>query len=298
VRAAVLRAVGAPLEAADVAEPEGADLVDVRAAGINFADVLIRRGAYPQMPELPYVPGSEVAGDLDGRRVLALTRGGGGYAQRAAVRPEWTFTLPDGVSYEEGAGFLLTFLTAYLPLLRQLRVGPRSTVLVHAASGGVGSAAVQLCRFAGARVLGTASTDEKRAVVRDLGAEPLGYDELDDVRVDIVIDPVGGDVFTRSLKLLEPLGSIVAIGYAGGAWQSVDPALLVGRNVAVHGLYLGRLMERRPDVVREAAQELIALWARGELRPLVGATFPLDRAEDAFRLIEERRHVGKVVLRP
>jgi NADPH:quinone reductase len=298
MRAAVLRAVGAPLETVDVPEPESAEVVDVRAAGINFADVLIRRGAYPQMPDLPYVPGSEVAGDLGGRRVVALTRGGGGYAERAAVQPEWTFPLPDGASYEEGSGFLLTFLTAYLPLVRQLRVGPRSTVLVHAASGGVGSAAVQLCRFAGARVYGTASSDEKRAVVRELGAEALGYDELDGVRADVVLDPVGGDVFTQSLKLLEPLGSIVAIGYAGGAWQPLDPALLVGRNIAVHGLYLGRLMERRREIVREAAQELIALWARGELRPLVGATFPLDRAEDAFRLIEERRHVGKVVLTP
>jgi NADPH2:quinone reductase len=298
MRAAVLGAVGAPLEAADVREPDGGDVVDVRAAGVNFADVLIRRGAYPQRPELPYVPGSEVAGDLDGRRVLALTRGGGGYAERATVQREWTFPLPDGASYEEGSGFLLTFLTAYIPLVRQLRIGPHSTVLVHAASGGVGSAAVQLCRFAGARVLGTASSQEKRQVIRELGAEPLGYDELDGVRVDVVLDPVGGDVFAESLKLLEPLGSIVAIGYAAGAWQPVDPALVVGRNVAVHGLYLGRLMERRPDVVREAAQELIALWARGELRPLVGATFPLERAEDAFRLIEERRHVGKVVLTP
>jgi NADPH2:quinone reductase len=171
-------------------------------------------------------------------------------------------------------------------------------VLVHAASGGVGSAAVQLCRFAGARVLGTASSAEKREVVRDLGAEPLGYDELDGVRVDVVLDPVGGDVFAQSLKVLEPLGSIVAIGYAGGAWQPVDPALVVGRNIAVHGLYLGRLMERRPEIVHEAAHELVALWARGELRPLVGATFPLDRAEEAFRLIEERKHVGKVVLTP
>ncbi|HEX7083061.1 MAG TPA: NADPH:quinone oxidoreductase family protein [Gaiellaceae bacterium] len=297
MRAVVLPAVGAPLELRDVPEPSGA-AVEVRAAGVNFADVLIRRGQYPQMPELPFVPGSEVAGDLDGRRVLALTRGGGGYAERAEVRAEWTFPLPDGVSYEEGAGFLLTFLTAYVPLVRQLRIGPHSTVLVHAASGGVGSAAVQLARFAGARVLGTASTDEKRAVVRKLGAEAVDYDEIDGVRADVVLDPVGGELFARSLRLVEPLGTIVAIGYAGGAWQQVDPALVVGRNIAVSGLYLGRLMERRPELVHECARELLALWGRGELRPLVGATYPLDRAEEAFALIEARRHVGKVVLVP
>jgi NADPH2:quinone reductase len=297
VRAVVLPAVGAPLELRDVPEPSGA-AVEVRAAGVNFADVLIRRGQYPQMPELPFVPGSEVAGDLDGRRVLALTRGGGGYAERAEVWAEWTFPLPDGVSYEEGAGFLLTFLTAYVPLVRQLRIGPHSTVLVHAASGGVGSAAVQLARFAGARVLGTASTEEKRAVVRKLGAEAVDYDEIDGVRADVVLDPVGGELFARSLRLVEPLGTIVAIGYAGGAWQQVDPALVVGRNIAVSGLYLGRLMERRPELVHECARELLALWGRGELRPLVGATYPLDRAEEAFALIEARRHVGKVVLVP
>jgi NADPH2:quinone reductase len=298
MRAVVLRAVGAALEPADMPEPQGPNVVEVRAAGINFADLLIRRGAYPQMPDLPFVPGTEVAGDLDGRRVLALTIGGGGYAERAAVQGEWVFELPDGASYEEGSAFLLTFLTAYIPLVRQLRITAASTVLVHAASGGVGSAAVQIARFAGARVLGTASSDEKRDVVRELGAEALGYDELDGVRADVVIDPVGGELFSRSLRLLEPLGTIVALGYAGGQWQPLDPALVVGRNIAVNGLYLGRLMEHRPQFVHECARELLALWGRGELRPLVGASYPLADAEEAFGLIEDRRHVGKVVLVP
>lgn len=293
----MLHDVGAPLALGDAPEPKGGDVVDVRAAGVNFADLLIRRGAYPQMPELPFVPGMEVAGDLDGRRVLALTHGGG-YAERAALPSEWTFPLPDGASYEEGAGFLLTFLTAYIPLVRQLRITPETTLLVHAASGGVGSAAVQIGRFAGARIVGTASTEEKRAVVRDLGADALGYDELEGVRADVVIDPVGGEVFTGSLRLLEPLGTIVPLGYAGGQWPPVDPAFLVGRNIAVSGLYLARLMAHRPSFVQDCARELLALWARGELRPLVGATYPLEQAEEAFGLIEARRHVGKVVLVP
>jgi NADPH:quinone reductase len=300
VRAVVLREVNGDLAVEDAPEPDGRDVVDVRAAGVNFLDVLVRRGRYPQMPELPHILGSEVAGDLDGKRVMALPRAsGGGYAERVAVDPRWTFELPGGASYAEGASFLMTFLTAFVPLMRLARPSPDSTVLVHAGSGGVGVAAIQLAKFAGATVIATASTDDKRAFARKQGADDVrGYDELDDVRADLIIDPVGGDVFARSLRLLNPLGSIVAIGFAGGVWQPVDPALVVGRNVSVVGFYLGRLMALRPDYVRECVEELVALWRRGALRPVVGAAFPLERADEAHALIERREHVGKVVLEP
>ena len=139
----------------------------VRAAGINFADVLIQQGRYPQPPELPTIPGGEVAGEVDGRRVIALpSLGGGGYAELVAVDERAVVPLPDGMSFEEGASFLTTFLTAWIPLTRQVRVGPGSTVLVHAAAGGVGSAAVQLAKHLGARVVATASTEEKREFAR------------------------------------------------------------------------------------------------------------------------------------
>jgi NADPH2:quinone reductase len=300
VRAVVLRGVDGDLAVEDVPEPDADSVLDVRAAGVNFADLLIRRGRYPQMPELPFVPGSEVAGDLDGRRVAALPRqSGGGYAERVAIDPQWAFELPSGATYAEGASFLLTFLTAYIPLERQVRLTPRTTVLVHAGSGGVGVAAIQVAKLAGARVVATASSDEKRAFALQQGAdEALPYEDVGDVRVDVVFDPVGGDVFAGSVKLLNPLGSLIAIGFAGGMWQPVDPALVVGRNVSVVGFYLGRLMALRPDYVRECAEELVALWGRGALRPVVGAEFPLDRADDAHALIEARKHVGKVVLTP
>jgi NADPH:quinone reductase len=300
VKAVVLHEVNGDLAVEDVPEPEGGDVVDVKAAGINFADVLMRRGRYPQMPELPYVMGSEVAGDLHGKRVAALPRhSGGGYAERVAVDPQWTFELPEQATYAEGASFLTTYLTAFIPLLRLVRPTPDSTVLVHAGSGGVGVAAIQIAKFAGATVIATASTDEKRAFARKQGADDVrGYDEFDDVRADVVIDPVGGDVFAQSLRVLNPLGSLVAIGFAGGQWQPVEPALLVGRNISVVGFYLGRLMALRPDYVRECVEELLALWRRGAFRPVVGATFPLDRAADAHALIEGREHVGKVVLEP
>jgi NADPH:quinone reductase len=300
VKAAVLHEVGGDLEIEEVAEPEGDAVVAVRAAGVNFADLLIRQGLYPQMPDLPYVLGSEVAGELDGRRVVAFTRvNGGGYAERVAVDLDWTFALPDDATFAAGASFLLTYLTAYIPLHRQTRVTPASTVLVHAASGGVGSAAVQLAKNLGARVIATASTPEKRAAARDNGAdEALGYDELDDVRADVVIDPVGGEVFTRSLSLLEPLGVIVAIGFADGLWQDPSVQWLVGRNAGVVGIYLARLMKLQPGYVRECAVELLGMWARGEIDPVVGARFALADAGAAHALIAERKHVGKVVLEP
>ena len=302
MKAVLLRELRAPLEYGEAPEPEPADgqvVVRVRAAGINYADVLVRRGEYPQPPPLPTVPGSEVAGELDGRRVAALT-GGGGFAELATADASWIVDLPDGASFAEGASFLTTFLTAWIPLTRQARVEPGKTVLVHAASGGVGSAAVQLARHLGARVVATASTPEKREVALSLGAEEAyGYDDFAErARADVVVDAVGGDVFERSLGVLNPLGAVVAIGYTAGMWPGVDPALVVGRNVAVIGFYLGRLMKLRPKIVQEAIGELAWLWREGIVRPVVGAELALADAEDAYRLIEERRHTGKVVLVP
>jgi NADPH:quinone reductase len=304
VRAVLLRETGGPerLELSEVPEPEAGEgevVVRVRAAGVNFADVLVRQGRYPQAPELPTVPGSEVAGEVDGRRVMALPRGGG-YAEALAVDERLVVPLPVRASFEEGAGFLLTFLTAWIPLTRQVRVRDGSVVLVHAGSGGVGSAAIQLAKHLGARVVATASTDEKRAVALEQGAdEAFAYDEFGEkVRADVVLDPVGGEVFTQSFGVLNPLGTVVALGFAGGWWEPLDPAPLVGRNLGLQGFYLGRLMRHSPELVREATGELLELWSSGAVKPLVGATFPLERAGEAHELIESRGHVGKVVLVP
>jgi NADPH2:quinone reductase len=266
---------------------------------VNFADVLVRQGRYPQPPELPTVPGSEVAGELDGRRVMALPRGGG-YAEAVAVDAGLVVPLPEGASFEEGAAFLLTYLTAWIPLTRQVRVGPGSVVLVHAGSGGVGAASIQLAKHLGAEVVATAGTEEKRAVALEQGADrAYGYDEFaGEVRADVVLDPVGGEIFERSFGVLKPLGSVVALGFAGGWWKPLDPAPLVGRNLSMHGFYLGRLMRHEPALVQEAVGELLELWGSGAVRPLVGATFPLEQAADAHALIEARGHVGKVVLVP
>lgn len=305
MRAIVIEATGGPeqLELRDVADPEPAEgetLVRVRAAGINFIDVLIRQGMYPQAPPLPTIPGVEVAGETpDGRSVIALLQGGG-YAELVSVDEGRLFPLPDGASFAEGAAFLLTYLTAWIPLTRQVRLEPGQTVLVHAGSGGVGSAAIQVARHLGARVVATASSEHKRQFALDQGAEATyAYEDFaEHVRPDVVVDPVGGAAFEASLGCLNPLGTLISIGYAGGWWQEINPALLVGRNIGIQGFYLGRLMARRPDVVAHAASELLDLWTDGAIRPVVGAEFPLERAADAHRLIGDRKHVGKVVLLP
>jgi NADPH2:quinone reductase len=303
LKAAVLPAVGGAFELRDVPDPvpqDGEALVRVRAAGINFLDVLIRRGRYPQMPELPAVLGYELAGELeDGTRVMALVTTGG-YAELAAVPRPSLVPLPEGASFAEGAGFVLTFLTAWVPLTRQVRLGEGQTVLVHAAAGGVGTAAIQVARALGARVVAAVGSPEKLELCHEQGAEEAYvYDELpDDLRVDVVLDPVGGDLFEAAVPRLRPLGTLVAIGYAGGPWPELQPSQLVGRNVGVQGVYIGRLLRHAPDVIAAATGELLELWRAGTIRPVVGAELPLAEVEQAHELVESRRSVGKVVLVP
>jgi NADPH2:quinone reductase len=303
LRAAVLPAVDGPFECREVPDPEPQDgqaLVRVSAAGINFLDILIRRGRYPQMPELPAVLGSEISGELeDGTRVMAIVPGGG-YAEVAAVDRSALVPLPDDASFAEGASFLLTFLTAYVPLTRQVRLRDDAVVLVHAAAGGVGTATIQVARALGARVVAAAGSEEKFSACLELGAdEAYVYDELpDDLRVDVVMDPVGGELFERAVGRLRPLGQLVAIGYAGGLWPELQPVQLVGRNVGVQGVYIGRLLRHAPDVIAECTRELLELWGAGAIRPVVGTELPLEEVERAHELVESRRSVGKVVLLP
>jgi NADPH2:quinone reductase len=303
LKAAVLPAVDAPLELREVEDPVPADgeaLVHVRAAGINFIDILTRHGRYPQMPDLPTVLGYELAGELeDGSRVMALATGGA-YAELAAVRRSSLVPLPDSASFAEGASFLLTFLTVYIPLTRQVRFEEERTVLVHAAAGGVGTAAIQVARALNAEVIAAVGSPEKLELCRELGAkEAYVYDDLpDDLRVDVVIDPVGGELFEAAAARLRPLGQLVAIGYAGGLWPELQPAQIVGRNIGVQGVYLGRLLRHAPDVVAAATRELLELWSSRRIRPVVGAEFPLADVEQAHELVESRRSTGKVVLLP
>jgi NADPH2:quinone reductase len=306
MRAAVLQGVGEPeqLVVQEVPEPDAGDgqaVVEVRAAGINFADVLIRRGMYPQMPEFPAVLGSEIAGELDGERVMGFVRGeGGGYAERVAVDSRWLMPLPASASFAEGAAFPMAFLTSWIPLTELVRIAFGSRVLITAAAGAVGTAALQIVRALNGKPIAAVGSAEKLELPRSLGAvEAVTYDEIGELeQVDAVFDLVGGEVFATSLGLLKPMGTAIAVGYAGGMWQEVNPAWLVGRNIGVHGFYLGRLIGRDPDRVERAAKDVLGLWEAGAVRPIVGAELPLADAAEAHRLIESRQSTGKVVLIP
>ena len=304
MRAAVLKGVGGPeqLVVDEVPDPEiaeGQAIVDVRAAGINFADVLVRIGQYPQMPELPTILGSEVAGELDGARVMGFGESGG-YAERVAVDPRWLLPLPASASFAEGAAFPMAFLSAWIPLTELLRIAFGARVLVTAAAGAVGTAAVQIVRALNGAPVAAVGSEAKFELPRSLGAaECVTYEQIGEVDpVDAVFDLVGGEIFAASLSLVKPLGTVVAVGYAGGLWEDVSPRWLVGRNIGVHGFFLDRLMTRRPDLVERSARDALRLWESGAVRPIVGAEFPLDEAAEAHRLIESRQSTGKVVLIP
>jgi len=305
LRAAVLRETGGPeqLVVEEMPEPEAAEgqvLVDVRAAGVNFADVLIRLGAYPQPPALPAVLGVEFAGDFGGARVMGLIMEGGTYAERVAVDRSWLFPLPASASFAEGAAFPMAFLTAWIPLTELVRIAFGARVLVTAAAGAVGTAAIQVVKTLNGAPIAAVGSEQKLDLVRSLGAvEAVTYEQMAELDpVDVVFDLVGGDVFARSLSLVKPLGTAIAVGYAGGMWQEVNPAWLVGRNIGVHGFYLGRLVGRNPDLVSRAAEDVLRLWEAGAVKPIVGSEFPLEQAGEAHRLVEERKSTGKVVLVP
>jgi NADPH2:quinone reductase len=194
----------------------------------------------------------------------------------------------------------MAFLTAWMPLTELVRIGFGARVLVTAAAGAVGTAAIQIVRVLNGAPVAAVGSAEKLDLPRSLGAvEAVTYEELGGLDpVDVVFDLVGGDVFAGALSLVKPLGSAIAVGYAGGMWQPLDPAWLVGRNIGVHGFYLGRLMGRDPELVARAANDVLRLWEGGAVRPVVGTELPLEDAAEAHRLIESRQSTGKVVLIP
>jgi NADPH2:quinone reductase len=294
--------------------PGAGVVIDVRAAGVSFPELLQTRGMYQLKPPLPFVPGSEVAGVVrsapDGAAVapgdpVAACCMLGAFAE-VAVAPEFlTFRLPATLDFAQGAGLVLNYHTAYFALKLRGRLREGETVLVHGAAGGVGTAALQVAKGLGARTIAVVSTDEKERVARDAGADEVlrsGGAWKDDARrlsgrgVDVVLDPVGGDRFLDSLRSLAEGGRLVVVGFTGGSIPEVKVNRLLLRNTEVVGAGWGAYAIGKPQLCREIGAALEDLVARGLVRPLVGARFPLERAADALQLLDARRATGKLVL--
>jgi NADPH2:quinone reductase len=312
------------LREADVPEPEASHmltpgsgvLVDVAAAGVSFPEVLQTRGEYQVKPPLPFVPGSEVAGTVrsapdgsalePGQRVAAFPMLGG-FAE-VAVAPEFlTFPLPDELDDRQGAALILNYHTAWFALVLRGRLKAGETVLVHGAAGGVGTASIQVAKGIGAKVIAVVSTDEKERVARDAGADEVVRSdaswrdetkELSGGGVDLVLDPVGGDRFTDSLRSLAEGGRLVVVGFTAGSIPEVRVNRLLLNNTEVIGAGWGAFVIGKPDVNREIGAELAKLIGSGVVRPLVGASFPLSVAGaiEALELIDGRGATGKIVL--
>ena len=302
----------------EVPEPgEGEVRIETRAAGINFADIMQRRGHYHGGPEPPFVPGMEVAGVVDavgqdvdretGERVVSMG-GGGGYAEYAVRDASTLFDVPEGTSFEEAAGFPVQFLTAHNCLFEWGGLEEGESVLIHAAAGGVGTAAVQLAREAGAEVFGTASTTEKLETAAELGCDhPIDYTEEDfaevanaetDYGVDLVLDGVGGETTERSLDALREFGRMVCYGAASGEPGRPPTDEILFGNKTVIGYHLGRAIGRQPGRVFGAVPELTGMLAEGTIEVRVGHEFDLEDAAEAHEFIEARKSSGKVVLVP
>jgi NADPH2:quinone reductase len=310
------------LAPADLPEPEPSHMltpgsgvvVDVHAAGVSFPEVLQSRGEYQLKPPLPFVPGSEVAGVVrsapDGAAVAPGDRVAafcalGGFAE-VAVAPEFlTFPLSDRLDFAQGAALILNYHTAYFALKLRGRLAEGETVLVHGAAGGVGTASLQVAKGLGARTIGVVSSDEKERVAREAGADEVVRSdgpwrdqakELSGDGVDVVLDPVGGDRFTDSLRSLATAGRIVVVGFTEGSIPEVRVNRLLLNNTEIVGAGWGAYAMARPEVCREIGAALARMIDDGVIRPPVGARFPLEQAAEALKLIDRRGATGKVVL--
>ena len=319
MKAIVIARFGGPdvLERQEMPEPvpgAGQKLVQVEAGGLNFADIITARGGYPGTPKPPLIAGREFCGvrQPDGQRVMGYTQWAA-FAERLAARSELLWPVPRGWSAEEGAAFPVNYFTAYFAYWKagltgaaQSAVGtPR--VLIHAVAGGVGTAAVQIGKLLGIEMYGTSSSDDKLAGVKKLGLQHgINYKQQDYEEavkaltnaegVDAVFEMLGGEHVAKSVRCLRDFGRVIVYGSATGQKPDLDTRLLYAKGASVHGLWLTYLSANR-KLMDEAWQQLSAWTAQGHLRPVIGQLLPMERAQDAYRLLSEGRNFGKIVLR-
>jgi NADPH:quinone reductase len=301
-------------EATHPATPGEGVIVDVRAAGVSFPELLQSRGEYQIKPDVPFTPGSEVggvvrsapdnAGVKAGDRVAAFCLQGG-WAEVTVAPAFFTFPLPDDLDFAQGAALVMNYHTSYFSLVTRGRLEAGETVLVHGAAGGIGSATLQVAKGLGAKTIAVVSTDEKERVAREAGADEVVRSdgpwkdqakELSGGGVDIVIDPVGGDRFTDSLRSLREGGRVVVVGFTGGSIPEVRVNRLLLANTEVIGAGWGNFAIAKRNLNQEIGDAIDRLIADGFVRPVIGARFPLEQAADALELLDSRGATGKVVL--
>ena len=312
----------ADLRVTEVPEPEvrpGTLSIEVRAAGCNFFDILMVQGKYQVKPPFPFIPGAEIGGVVRavgegvegfavGDRVFA-SNGLGGFGEVALSPASATYPLPDGMSFAEGAAIPIVYPTSYAGLVFRGQLAAGETLLVHAAAGGVGVAAVQIGKALGARVIATAGSPGKLAIARENGAdEGIDYSredfvervmELTDGRgADVIYDSVGGDVFDRSLKCIAWEGRLVVIGFASGRIPEVKANRILLKNIAVTGLHWGAHVAKDPEKVRQTFDALFALHAEGKIKPVIYKTYGLDEVAVALQDLASRKTYGKVIIEP
>jgi NADPH:quinone reductase len=289
-------------------------VIDVHAAGVSFPEVLQTRGEYQLKPPLPFIPGSEVGGVVrsapEGAQVKAGDRVAafcalGGFAETAVAPEFFTFALAPELDFAQGAGLILNYHTAYFALVLRGRLKAGETVLVHGAAGGVGTASLQVAKGMGARTIALVSSEDKQRVAEAAGADEvvrLNEGWKDEVKalsnggVDVVLDPVGGDRFTDSLRSLREDGRLIVVGFTGGSIPEVRVNRLLLGNTEVVGAGWGAYVMGKPDLNREIGAAVNRMVDEGVVRPIVGERFPLERAAEALKAIDERRATGKVVL--
>ena len=310
------------MQYAEVADPTpgpGQVLIDVKAIGCNFPDILIIQGKYQMKPPLPFSPGHEVAGIAlavgagvtrvhQGQRVFAMIELGA-YAERAVADDTRVFAIPDTMSYEEAAAFALVNQTSYSALVHRAQMQPGEWLLVHAAAGGVGLAAVQIGKALGARVIATAGTAAKLEIARQSGADVLvdyrTEDWVERVKrvtdghgADVIYDPVGGDVFDGSSKCIAFEGRLLVVGFAGGRIPSIAANRILLKNMSVVGVHWGMYQTLGSPLVDQWMSALLAMYGKGQVWPVIYKTYPLAEAARALAAIASRESYGKVILVP
>jgi NADPH2:quinone reductase len=292
-------------------------LIDVKAAGLNFPDVLMIQGKYQYQPDMPFIPGGECAGVVAavgekvsrfkvGDKVLSAG-GSGAFCEKIAVNEAGAFPMPAGLSFEQAAGVSITYFTSYYALKQRANIQPGETLLVLGAAGGVGTSAIELGKQMGAKVIAAASTDEKLELCKKLGAdEVINYsnENLKDAiktltggkGVDVVYDPVGGDYAEPAIRGMAWNGRYLVIGFASGPIPKIALNLTLLKGCSIVGVFWGRFTVEEPEVNLKNIEELWALFASGKISPVVTDSFPIEQYEEAFNCMIERRARGKVII--